>query len=72
MRGIHRRLGEDVIHYGQLAFLVRRRPRISTEFKSPAIRRATVERILAAWNDGTTFDDIYVPVPDQEEAADVA
>lgn len=67
VRAIHRRLGRDEFNYNVLAGLVGRR---GTPPRTPTIQRSTVERILAAWGDGTTFEDIYVPEPaDQATAA---
>ena len=31
------------------------------------VRRSTVDRILEAWGDGTTFEDIYLPVANEDD-----
>lgn len=67
MQAVHRRVG-DVISYGTLTDWTKRYARNGPS-KANSVRRSTIERILAAWGDGTTFEDIYVPEPADQAAA---
>lgn len=57
---VHRRVG-DVVSYDTLAEWAKLRPRGGAP-KVRSVRRSTIDRVLAAWGDGTTFEDIYLPV----------
>lgn len=62
---IHRRVGA-VVGYDTLAAWTRRRPRGGGE-KVRSVRRSTIDRVLAAWGEGVTFEDIYLPVVSEDE-----
>jgi hypothetical protein len=64
---IHRRVG-GVVSYDTLAEWAKLRPRGGAP-KVRSVRRSTIDRVLAAWGDGTTFEDVYLPVVDREELA---
>lgn len=58
IRAVHRRIG-GVVAYDTLADWTARH---GGQVRQRRVRRSTVDRILCAWGEGVTFEDIYRPV----------
>lgn len=65
VRELHLRLG-DVVSYDTLADWTKRYGGQSRSLQT--VRRDTIDRVLLAWGDGTTFEDIYLPVVSDDHA----
>lgn len=65
VRALHRRL-DAVVSYDTLADWTKRYGGQSRNLQT--VRRDTIDRVLLAWGDSTTFDDIYLPVVSDDQA----
>lgn len=66
VKALHRRV-EDAISYDSLSRWTTVWGEVGSG-RSKVVRRSTVDRILAAWGDGTTFEDVYMPVESDDAA----
>jgi hypothetical protein len=66
LKAVHRRV-EGTISYDTLSRWAHPWGEVGST-RAKVARRSTIDRILLAWGDGTTFEDVYFPIVDDDAA----